>query len=231
MIARVFIGRVLICAVALAACSREDKTKTANLISQKNDGTPAGQNPGEERIVQREINSSGAGFQVKDVLLLRSSVEACVGPDMLKISADMLMPADLSSTPKGSDGRIRFLLPIQYAANDDIIEKERGNLLDLESGSRTSVSADGLTDTYLRSMETIGNVVAHNCDLSNPNCACAGKERALAMMTKCLPGINPNTVEMAESAALLGAICAEGVDGMRTAVASLLSSYAFALAR
>ncbi len=231
MIARLTKLKLFVCLLAVSACSRDDKPKFGNSISQPPvQSTPQG-NTTEERIVQRDISSSGAGFQVKDVILLRSSVESCMGADMLKVTADMLMPTDLKVTPKGSDGRIKFLLPSQYAPNDDIIEKERGNLLDLEASSRTSVSADGLTDTYLRSLETIGNVVAHNCNPSNPNCACAGKEQALAMMTRCLPAVNPKTVEMAESAALLGAICSDGVDGMRTAVASLLSSYAFALAR
>ncbi|MBM4251514.1 MAG: hypothetical protein FJ146_06050 [Deltaproteobacteria bacterium] len=231
MIFRVSIVKLLVFTIAFVGCSRDDRAKITSLVKKKPGSTPAVSPVAEERIVQRDISSSGAGFQVKDVMLLRSSVESCVGPDMLKVTTDMLMPDNLSSTPKGADGRIRFLLPIQYASNDDIIDKERGNLLDLEAGSRTSVSADGLTDTYLRSLETIGNVVAHNCAPNNPNCSCAGKEQALAMMTRCLPGINPNTIEMTESAALLGAICAEGVDGMRTAVASLIASYAFALAR
>jgi hypothetical protein len=229
---KIFKTWMLVAALALVACSRDERPAKPGLSGKKaNPAGPQGGSPEDDRVREREITTSGAGFQVKDVLLLRSSIESCMGDNMLKITADMLMPVDLSSTTKATDGRIRFLLPTQYAADDDIIEKERGNLLDLSASSRTSVSADGLTDTYLRSLETIGNVVAHNCNPTNPNCSCAGKDKALAMMTRCLPGLNPSTVEMDESAALLGAICSDGMDGMRTAVASLLSSYVFALAR
>jgi len=126
---------------------------------------------------------------------------------------------------------LRFLLATQYKVGDDVIDKESGNLVDVASGARTNIAADSLTDTYLRSLETIGNVVAHNCTSKNPNCQCGSKDEALEMMTKCLPGLNPNTVEMNDSAALLGAICGENVEGMRKAISSLISSYAFAVAR
>ena len=53
------------------------------------------------------------------------------------------------------------------------------------------------------------------------------------MLVRCLPGLDPETKEMDEAAEMLGLVCSEeeGVKGMRKAIASLLSSYAFASAR
>jgi len=221
------------------ACSREDigDLKTKYLRKKPPaESTPATEKvsdiPPSTKVVTKNIDNSGASMQVKDVLLLRSSVEGCMGSGMLAVTADMLLPTDLTTNPpKLSDARLRFLLATQYKVGDDVIDKESGNLVDVASGARTNIAADSLTDTYLRSLETIGNVVAHNCTSKNPNCQCGSKDEALEMMTKCLPGLNPNTVEMNDSAALLGAICGENVEGMRKAISSLISSYAFAVAR
>lgn len=186
----------------------------------------------ELKIVTKDIGSSGASTQVKDINLLRSSIETCMGRDMLRVTEDMLIPSDLTvSLPKLPEGRIRFLLAAQYRAGDDIVTKEASNLVDLSQSSRTNNTADSLTDTYLRSLETIGNVVAHNCTSNNPNCQCGSKEAALVLMSRCLPGLNPSTVEMADTAALLGGICGENAEGMRKAIASLIASYVFAVAR
>jgi len=184
-------------------------------------------------VINKTITNSGATLQVKDLSLLRSSVEACMGKGLLNVSNDMLMPTDLSAppTPPAADGRLLFLLGTQYKAGDDIIDKEAPNMVDLSAGARTNITGDSLTDTYLRSLETIGNVIAHNCSTTNPNCQCGTKGEALAMMTRCFPGLDPSTANMADTAALLGAICSSGIDGMRKAVSSMISSYAFAVAR
>ena len=220
------------------ACSREDlgDLKTKYLRKKPPAESPANEKPAEvtnsTKVVTKNIDNSGASMQVKDVLLLRSSVEGCMGSGMLAVTADMLLPTDLTTNPpKLPDARLRFLLATQYKVGDDVIDKESGNLVDVATGARTNIAADSLTDTYLRSLETIGNVVAHNCSTTNPNCQCGSKDEALEMMAKCLPGLNPNTVEMNDSAALLGAICGENVEGMRKAISSLISSYAFAVAR
>jgi len=184
------------------------------------------------KVVTRDITSSGASLQVKDIVLLRSSIESCMGSGMLNVTDEMLIPEDSNANPPAlADGKVRFLLASNYVAGDDIIVKESGNLVDFSNGSRTSNSADSLTDTYLRSLETIGNVIAHNCTLNNPNCQCANQEQALAMMSRCFPGLNPKSAEMADTANLFGAICNDGNNGMRKAVSSLIASYAFATSR
>lgn len=182
----------------------------------------------------KKIDNSGASFQAKDIALLRSSVASCMGDGMTIVQTTMLLPKTTSgagnNTPD-ANGRIQFLLPIKYKVGEDIIELEKLNLVDVSGGARTGVTADALTDTYLRSLETIANVVAHNCDLSKPACDCSTKDAAHGLLSRCLPGIAPDTVEIHAAADAMAAICTMGSGGMRKAIASFLSSYAFANAR
>jgi hypothetical protein len=185
--------------------------------------------------IVKTIDNSGANFQAKDVTLLKSSVESCMGVGMTAVQDTMLLP-ELSggaTAPQTADaeGRLKFLLPKKYAAGQDVIDREASNLVDTSGGARTGIAADSLTDTYLRALETIGNVVAHNCDAAKEECKCATKDDAFALLKRCLPGLDPETVEMNESAQALSAVCAQGPGGMRTAIASFIASYAFANAR
>lgn len=190
-----------------------------------------GENSGKKKYT-RSIDNSGAGFQVKDVALLRSSVESCMGsPDMLKVTGNMLRGE--SGSDADAEGHVRFLLPTVYAEGDDVLEVEKSNMVDSSTGVRAGIAADSLTDTYLRSLETVANVVAHNCTADKEECKCQSKDLARKMLERCLPGLDPETVEMDAAAEMLGLVCAEeeGPIGMRKAIASLLSSYAFASAR
>jgi hypothetical protein len=185
--------------------------------------------------VTKSIDNSGANFQAKDVALLKSSVESCMGAGMTTVQATMLLPdvngGAAPAQTADAEGRLKFLLPKKYAAGQDVIERETSNLVDTSGGARTGIAADSLTDTYLRALETIGNVVAHNCDAAKEQCRCATKDDAFALLKRCLPGLDPETVEMDQSAQALAEVCAQGPGGMRTAIASLVASYAFANAR
>ncbi|MCX6125785.1 MAG: hypothetical protein NTV34_13715 [Proteobacteria bacterium] len=184
------------------------------------------------KIVERniEITSSGGLFQLKSANLLRSSIKSCMGPDMTKISADMILLQDLPLSPPAPDGRIRFLLPV-YISGSDIIDMEKSSLVDPDRGARSAVAADGLTDTYLRSLALIGDVVAHNCSSNNPLCACETEALAIEMVSRCVPTLDPKSAALKEAAQILTSVCSQGGSGMRRAVSSLLSSYAFGLAR
>jgi hypothetical protein len=190
--------------------------------------------------VTKGIDNSGAAFQVKDVALLRSSISSCMGAEKLLVTADMLIPFGQAgdSLNDNSDGRYRFLLgkenaddPNGYAIGDDIIEKERSSLVDFSLGNRTGISSDSLTDTYLRSLETIANVVAHYCDANVEVCKCGTKDDAKVVLQRCLPGIDPNSEKIDYASLLIFEECKDGNAGVRRAIASLLSSYAFASAR
>lgn len=224
--------------LSLGACSVEDFSSFRGLAGKKKkvedgenqDEDIAGDEEEQNRFTRR-VDNSGASFQVKDVSLLRSSIDSCMGPDMLVVSAEMLLPPGTGTLPALGDNKIRFLLPTQYVDGDDVLDKERGNMVDQGSSVRTGISADSLTDTYLRSLETVANVIAHNCTADRQECQCSTKDLARDMLTRCLPGLDPETQEMDDAAEMLGLVCADGTKGMRKAIASMLSSYAFASAR
>lgn len=205
--------------------------RTATQKAQEEEGVVDGDDSSKK--ISKKIDNSGAAFQAKDIGLLKSSIGSCFGADKLIISDEMLLSVDLNAPPAAetADGKIKFLLPTQYVVGDDIIEKEKSNMVDLASGNRTGIASDGLTDTYLRSLETVANVVAHQCSDDKDECKCGSKDDARIMLTRCLPGLDPNTVEMDEAAEMLGLVCVEGPKGMRKAIASMLSSYSFASAR
>jgi hypothetical protein len=191
----------------------------------------------------RTIDNSGQ-LQVKDVVLLKNSIKSCMGEGMTTIHGGMLLPKlDAGGAPAGEpaqpalkltqgDVKFAFLLPTDANKEGaDIVDVERTNLVDLSHSSRTSIASDSLTDTYLRSMEIIANVVAFNCDASKKECSCGTKELAQEMLTRCLPSLDPHTKEMEEAATMLGNVCKKGDSGMRKAIASMIASYAFAAAR
>jgi hypothetical protein len=73
--------------------------------------------------------------------------------------------------------------------------------------------------------------VAHNCSTSNAMCACETQTSAHEMLTRCIPSIDPNSAAAADASLMLSSVCSQGGAGMRRAVSSLISSYAFGLAR
>lgn len=228
-------------AVILIGCSNDDIGRLGGFGKKKKVETQADPMANEDITasddtkakVTKEIESSGSSFQVKDVGLLRSSITSCMGAEKLVISEDMLIPVGQvgDQLPENADGKFRFLLGSSYQVGDDIIEKERKNLVDFSTGNRTGITSDGLTDTYLRSLETIANVVAHYCDANVDVCKCGTKEEARVVLERCLPGINPESDKMDYASLLISEECKEGDAGVRRAIASLIASYAFASAR
>ncbi len=225
-------------------CSSEDITSLSGGIKGKKKNVerkavleeedPDLQSEGDQKNkITKGIDNSGAAFQVKDVALLRSSIGSCMGAEKLVVSAEMLIPVGQAgdSLPDYTDGRFRFLLGNSYKVGDDIIEKERSSLVDFSLGNRTGISSDSLTDTYLRSLETIANVVAHYCDADAELCKCGSKDDAKVILQRCLPGIDPGSEKIDYASLLIFEECKEGNAGVRRAIASLLSSYAFASAR
>jgi hypothetical protein len=209
---------------------KKNVEKKAVLKEEESDLEAEGE---QKNKVTKGIDNSGAAFQVKDVALLRSSIGSCMGAEKLLVTADMLIPVGQAgdSLPDNADGRFRFLLGNNYAVGDDIIDKERNSLVDFSLGNRTGISSDSLTDTYLRSLETIANVVSHYCDANVEVCKCGTKDEAKVVLQRCLPGIDPNSEKIDYASLLIYEECKEGNSGVRKAIASLLSSYAFASAR
>ena len=144
----------------------------------------------------------------------------------------MLIPVGTGNTGTGNaDGTFRFLLSSDYEVGEDIIEAESQNLLDFAKGNRTGISSDSLTDTYLRSLETVANVVAHSCTGEKAECKCSTEQEAVDLLTRCLPAFEPGTDKVQYAALILTESCKKGDSGVRTAIASLIASYSFAFAR
>jgi hypothetical protein len=237
----------------LLASACADDLKVKGLIENKESGeaqpaadpepftpaTPDKSTPKKDAISESTIESSGALLQLKSASLLGSSISSCFSPEFLTITEDMIMVPLTNPTPPPEplDGRMRFLLPERYVAGNSILATETYNLVDVSTAGRTSVAADGLTDTYLRSLEIVANVVAHHCNLSDHAelCQCDSPSAARKLVERCLPGFDPNSPSMDDSINFIYEKCVENPnklsEGMRRAIASLLSSYAFAAAR
>ena len=180
---------------------------------------------GPTEVVQ---NISGLGaFQVKSVDVLKSSIVTCFNnPDILSISEDMLIddeaPAELGN------GRERFLIPKggSYVAGANIVDLERENLSG-DAGPVTGVRSDQLTDTYLRAVSVVADVVAHNCSANDPYCTCGSEQSATEMLARCLPSFSPNSDAFKSLAVQFAGHCGSTEKSQREAIASLIASYAF----
>lgn len=155
-------------------------------------------------------------------------------------NADQSVSTAPNADQSPRDGRIRFLDGTYLnAANattpTSILTLEREYLE--TSKSRTSTSSDTLEDeVYLNSLLTIANVAAFNCDVDNETspCYCSTTSAASKLLQRCLPLFSPDSE--AFKAALASMTSAENCGSRepinrRKAIASLLSSYAFATAK
>jgi hypothetical protein len=191
--------------------------------------TPVAPSPVPETVISRDLTDSGARFQVKRLTLLRASIENCLGSNVTRIAESMF----IADNPVNMAGRVRFFTPGKYVIGSDILDIEKSNLEGRQEGTRTVATADGIeeSDSYLRSLGIVADVVAHNCDFTTSNCKCSTEETALAMLQRCLPNVDPSTIQFKDVAASFSKTCSAGEYQNRKAIASLISSYAFAQAR
>jgi hypothetical protein len=173
------------------------------------------------------LENSGLVIQMKNLNQLRSSIASCLGQDKLDISSSMIS----TGTVPEKDGQIRFLGSSDFKVGEDILDAESKSLVDLEYGQRSTIVGDGATATYLRSLALVADVVAHNCTPDDPKCKCATREDANAMLNRCVPALDPNSEGFKAGVEMMYYVCAENAFGMRKAVSSLISSYAFGMAR
>lgn len=207
------------------------------------------------------INSSLVGIQVKNPVLLKASLAACFGsasstlllPDMF-VSHDFLTIIDENEF--SNSGRKQFLGKLspymrytRVIGNDsnngngrtrvefvsaeipDVVEIESENLASTAGTARTAAAVDLLSDRYLRSLETVAQVIAHNCDLSKSNCQCDSPEKAAAMLRRCLPLVAMSEEKISEVASSMSKTCSESSFGTRQSIAALIASYSFAVRR
>lgn len=161
-------------------------------------------------------------------------------PAILRVSADMITSDGAAAL---TEGRVRFLLQDTATSkvNQNIISLERVYLDAISTGT-TGTNADSLEDVvYLNSLLTVASVAAFNCDVraaSNTNCNCSTRDAATAMLQRCLPLFDPSSASFRDAVERLSSTencgapeTAAGLMNRRRAIASLISSYAFATAR
>lgn len=233
------------CVAIVAACNSPIRQKTS-VATNQSDSSKIETSTQTETETSKAIDNSGSGFQVKNSEQLKNSISTCFGTPMTSIPQSAILSPESSptaspgSTPTaeptmttspGAEGRVRFLGVGTYQPGEDIIDLEKINLDGPTKGLRTGTAASGLTATYLRSLSIVADVVAHNCDLTRKECTCADETAAQTMLARCLPNVNPNSESSKAVVAKMAAQCKLGANETRKAIASLLSSYAFASAR
>lgn len=188
---------------------------------------------GDDPVTQRIVKTSG-GFdnrlRVKNLRQLRAALGACVGDGLTTVDASMHLTTTggVALAPPDGEGRFAFLNPARYPVGADVLELEGAFLLDPDRAERFAADADSLSAPYLRALENVANVVAHNCDLRSKNCSCGTAEAAREMTRRCLPAFQPDAAAMAAATEALETTCSAGAAGARKAIASLVASYAFA---
>jgi hypothetical protein len=171
------------------------------------------------------ITSPKPAFQVKSSTQLFNSVRACFGNNMLLVTPGMLQTAD-GQTPNPS-----AILPSTFSAStaegvNDIITVQKfafdGDATLLRQGTR----ADSLTLQYVTAQRNMANVVATNCvSTQSPMCACATPDAASALLSRCLPQMDPNSPAFQAARAQLQVRC---MTSPGQAIASFLASAAIA---
>jgi hypothetical protein len=180
--------------------------------------------------INRAIDAGANAIQSKSFQVLKSSIASCFSSTTITlVRADMLV--DLTASPLES-GRTRFMLPqAGLAPGVDILEFEKANLGGDDTVARTTISSDAISATYLRSLANVADVIAHSCEVDDPFCGCSNEGDARAMLTRCLPQINPDLPEFLDTAKAMVTECNSGPVGQRRVIAALVSSYPFAQGR
>ncbi len=171
------------------------------------------------------ITSPKPNFQVKSSTQLYNSVRACFGNGMLLVTQNMLQ------TPDGQTPNPAAVLPSTFAVSsaegvNDIVTAQKfafdGDPTLLRQGTR----ADSLTLQYVTAQRNMANVVATNCVATqNPMCACATPDAATALLSRCMPQMDPNTPAFQAARAQLQVRC---LSNPGQAIASFLASAAIA---
>lgn len=221
----------------------EEPPQPLNISSN---GSEAPQRKNFNQLVQSYSNCIGAATATPaspdlQLLLLNQNMIVRTFEDLPPGSIDPSrpppQPSDIDQSVDGGK-KIRFLTKqyLQSASETkSILELER-EYLEVTTG-RTSTYADTLEDEiYLKSLLTVANVAAFNCDVESPNsrCYCATRESASSLLKRCLPQFSPeseafqNVLNEMVSKDNCGS---EKAIDRRKAIASLLSSYAFAMAK
>ncbi len=161
--------------------------------------------------------------QFKTSAQLRAAIATCLGGGVTTVTADMVQTATGTSVTG-------FLSPTSFAAGDDVIAQQVLVFDGDPEVARTGVRNDTVSLPLLAALQNVGNVVGGNCAASlgvdagaaTSMCACSTHDAALAMLTRCLPSVDPS----AYASVVDGFATACAADGA-SAVASLVASTTF----
>lgn len=213
--------------------------------------------PGESLNEYRINDNTGRGLQRKNLRQLVTSLSACVGSSsvdesFLVIKQEMVLagavtaaaiaagtPASTAPAAMGAanaEGRLAFLGAERYGSKvgTSILTSEKDSL---DSGAgRTGVAADTVEDdNFLSALGTVADVVAWNCDVNAGGaCYCSTQAAAEALISRCMPLLSGARADVKAVAAKMSDASHCGSTDKykrRQAVASLISSYAFATSK
>ena len=210
----------ILAALLLASCNNTPFVKKTGTKAKSDSGNVVAAKVKPE-LEKEQI--AGTNFRVKDSVQLRSSLEACFGPNLTVVKDTMIRQVGLPINV--APDRLRFLTG--YAVNDDVIAKLASDLYEPSAVTRTATNADALTQSYMSALSVVGDVVAHSCEISSAaNCDCRTPEAASALIQRCVPHLSPEKEQKASE--FLAASCKGGGLKQRQALASFIASSLFA---
>lgn len=234
---------------SFVACSQKSALKSNEVLSVTKqdsiDGT--GSKDLAHQYMSKEFMFKGVeGFLVKNSEQLRATINECLDSNLLVVQGSMLsggqsrtqvLPASKPTssppvTPVAGDGR-RVILPSTFSPRSgDIIEQLSADLYSPLNTSRSETSAGILSLNYMGALATVADVVAWNCDFSDPSarCNCSTKESAQKILERCIPSYSG--AELAPVVDAFAASCSVAdLSKKREALAAFISSTTFAEAR
>ncbi len=181
----------------------------------------------------------GPSLQVKNVLLLRSSISACLDVEPNNKAIYLVGPETKigSSADLGMTGKLKFYNG-SCPTGGDIVDCLKSDLYNPAAVSGDTVAANALTAGYLQALGTVANFVAQNCNVADANsrCRCEKEDVAKSLISSCLPYLKGDDATLA--AEYLQQTCettstAEDKINLarRIGIANLLGSIAFAVSR
>jgi len=242
------IALVSIAGVSFAACSQKSTLSSNSVLTVEKkesiDGT--GSKDLVNQNVKKEFLFKGVeGFLVKNSDQIRATINECLDANLLTVQSAMLSGGGAGaagtgrnmqpppSTPTAvGDGR-KVILPGNFSpVAGDIVEQLAADLYSPLKTSRSETSASLLSLNYMGALASVADVVAWNCDFSDPaaRCNCSTKESAQKILQRCIPSYSD--AELAPVVEAFAASCSVAdVAKKREALASFISSTTFAEAR
>lgn len=229
-----------IAGLGFAACSQKTTMSSNEVLTVEKkesiDGT--GSKDLVNQNVKKEFMFKGVeGFLVKNSDQLRATINECLDANLLTVQSAMLprppgMGGGGGTTPAAGEGR-KVILPGNFStAAGDIVEQLSADLYSPLKTSRSETSAGLLSLNYMGALATVADVVAWNCDFSDPaaRCNCSTKESAQKILQRCIPSYSD--AELAPVVDAFAASCSvDDIGKKREALAAFISSTTFAESR